>query len=109
MIPQRFPCEQSGEKCFVAVLEQEQTGVSVPSVSNLEIVFQAFVMMAGNSLIWKKEGAKKEHVLKISLLAKIFTVLTAGPCKSCVDKTISICLRRIWPTAQGASVEALEI
>lgn len=67
VIPQRLPCGQSGGKCFVAVLEQEQTGVNVPCVRNLEAVFQAFVMMAGNSLIWTKEGAKKEHVLRMSL------------------------------------------
>lgn len=57
MIPQRISCGQSGGKCFVAVLEQEQTGISVPCVNSLEAVFQAFVMMGGNSLI---SGGKKK-------------------------------------------------
>lgn len=56
-------------------------GVNVPSVNDLEAAFQAFEMLAGNSLLQKKEGANKEHILAL----ETFTVLTAGPCKSCVD------------------------
>lgn len=91
MIPQRFPCGQSGGKCFVAVLEQEQTDVKCALCEQSRGSFPGFCDDDWEQPdLEKKKGAKKEHVLKISLLAKIFTVLTAGPC---VDRTISICPR----------------